>query len=192
MDAIIRRRVMGSGGGVDYSKQYLTIESTSDNNVIYWENFPYATSKQIYYSIDNGGSWTSATSSDEGTQLATLNTGDKLLIKGNNSSYSDQDSAASIFQSTGSYIVYGNIMSLIYGDNFTQNSEFIPNTTYVFNGLFYNNYLTSAENLILPATELVEGCYANMFFGCFYLTKAPELPATTLVEYCHEGMFAYC
>ena len=52
--------------------------------------------------------------------------------------------------------------------------------------------LTSAENLILPATTLTESCYNYMFYGCTSLTTAPELPATTLADYCYMNMFDGC
>jgi hypothetical protein len=44
----------------------------------------------------------------------------------------------------------------------------------------------------LPATELADNCYENMFFNCKSLTQAPELPATTLAECCYQYMFSYC
>ena len=52
------------------------------------------------------------------------------------------------------------------------------------------------ENLIsapeLPAKELSEGCYENMFAGCLHMTEGPELPATTLTGYCYYQMFRNC
>ena len=50
--------------------------------------------------------------------------------------------------------------------------------------------LTEAPEL--PATTLVERCYASMFNFCESLTKAPELPATTLANGCYFYMFAHC
>ena len=90
--------------------------------------------------------------------------------------------------------VGGNIMSLVYGSNFTgQETTFPESFTYNFNGLFMNNTsLTDAENLLLPATTLTTGCYSQMFKGCTYLTKVPELPATTLVNQCYQQMFYGC
>ena len=44
----------------------------------------------------------------------------------------------------------------------------------------------------LPATELADYCYYNMFRGCSYLTKAPKLPATTLKYGCYYAMFQNC
>ena len=43
----------------------------------------------------------------------------------------------------------------------------------------------------LPATQLVDGCYANMFIRSG-LQTAPTLPATQLVKNCYSFMFADC
>ena len=44
--------------------------------------------------------------------------------------------------------------------------------------------LTKAPEL--PATELKEGCYLNMFNECTSLIQAPELPATVLDNSCYD------
>ena len=89
--------------------------------------------------------------------------------------------------------VSGNIMSLLYGDNFKDKTTFSNGSNYVFVLLFVNNtHLINAENLILPATTLADGCYGSMFYGCTSLTTAPKLPATTLADYCYINMFGGC
>ena len=97
--------------------------------------------------------------------------------------------------------VGGNIMSLLYGSNFTGNETTFPNgSSNNFYNLFndmndedgWNRNLVSASELILPATTLNEGCYSAMFSGCISLTTAPALPATTLVNYCYGEMFYGC
>ena len=58
--------------------------------------------------------------------------------------------------------------------------------------MFYNcQKLTTAP--ALPATQLADGCYNQMFQGCSSLTAAPaELPAMTLASQCYYGMFGSC
>ena len=171
----------------DYSTQYLTFESLDDNNAIYLKAVSN-TNVTVSASTDNGSTWTAYTSSTggSGTTIATLNTGGKVLIKGTNEAYTNNR-----FNSSGQFNAYGNIMSLLYGDNFSGQTTLTDN--YLFWGLFYNSTgLTSAENLIMPATTLTEGCYGYMFFNCTSLTKAPELPAATLVDDCYQYMFALC
>ena len=114
--------------------------------------------------------------------------------------------------------IYGNIMSLIYGDDFIGQTVWTERTGYYVNSSFFNGDIRNAKNLILPATTLSknaynsmffgmislitapalpattlsEGCYASMFYGCTNLVKAPVLPANTLVKGCYGGMFANC
>lgn len=57
--------------------------------------------------------------------------------------------------------------------------------------LFYKcNVLTSVPKL--PAKDLADNCYRNMFAECTAIEKAPELPATKLKEYCYYCMFDGC
>lgn len=176
-----------------YDEQYLTIESTSDNNTISLVAANTAITRTISASTDNGSTWTSYTSSTGGTQIASLNTGDKLLLKGVNSTYASSlfTQKYNYFTSSGQFNAYGNIMSLISGDSFV-NADTLT-ATYTFSGLFSGcTYLTSAENIVLPATTLTNRCYSNMFQNCTSLTVAPELPATTLTKSCYYYMFSAC
>ena len=80
----------------------------------------------------------------------------------------------------------GDIRTLIDYEN-----HFIATNNARFMYLFKNcTQLTSAPKL--PATDLADGCYANMFEGCKSLTKAPELPATKLASGCYYFMFSDC
>lgn len=119
------------------------------------------------------------------------------------------------FKSTSRVNVYGNVMSLIYGDNFVSMDTLTEN--YSFVGLFWGTLVVSAENLILPeylseccfrqffygcttlvtppllpSTHLTPDCYRLMFSGCTGLTEMPELPATTLAARCYYEMFSGC
>ena len=175
---------------IDYSQNYLTIESLDDNNTIGWKTNSSKGAKTILVSTDNGATWTSKTPSTAGTTLAILNTGDKLLIKGSNAAYGTQ-SYYNYFVSSARFNVSGNIMSLIYGDNFRGQTTL--STGWNFKYLFWQcTRLISAENLILPATKLIMYCYSYMFMGCSALTSAPTLPATTLATYCYCSMFEHC
>ena len=188
----------------NYAKSYLTIVSTSDNNIIRWKANNSQLLKTISVSTDKGQTWTDKTSSTSGmgTELATLNTGDKLLIKGNNTSYGARISvlhgnvweyawAYNQINSSNTFDIEGNIMSLIYGDNYIGQTAFTD--TYTFYELFsLCIYLNSAKNLVLPATTLTTNCYLNMFEGCTGLTTAPALPATTLESSCYYSMFKDC
>ena len=142
----------------------------------------------------NGGEWVSITSNTGASApTITVNTGDKIKFRGSNTSYGTSASSYSTFgNSTASFEVEGNIMSLINNTNFATLTALQSN--YTFNGLFNGcTGLTSAENLVLPATTLADSCYYNMFAGCSSLTTAPkELPADTLTSSCYAQMFWNC
>lgn len=170
-----------------YDEQYLTFEVVSAGT-IGWKAGTAATPATIYYSI-NDGEWTSLTSSTAGTSF-NVNVGDKVRFKGNNSTYCGGVSASSYMNSfqgtTASVNVYGNIMSLTDGDNFVSAKTF--SSPYVFRSFLSFANLLDAENLILPATALTEGCYMGMLAGTS-ITTAPVLPATTLAKNCYWNMF---
>lgn len=88
------------------------------------------------------------------------------------------------------YNVGGNIMSLLYGENF-ENETTLENNN-IFDHLFAYSGVVDASKLILPATTLTKNCYSGMFVNCTSLTSAPALPATTLTKGCYSGMFQDC
>ena len=182
----------------DYSMDYLTFRILSNGKVFWRSNGSLA--KTIEYSLNNG-TWTSITASTAPVSI-NVSTGDIVRFKGTNQTYATSKSAYSGFgqgeagtsgQSTydndaAEFNIEGNIMSLIYGDNFIDNSEF-NGSTYNFCSLFKKAKCISAENLILPATELTQYCYRAMFSWCTYLTTSPQLPALTLSQGCYWYMF---
>ena len=178
---------------IDYSKIPLTLISLDDNNVIGWKSNKSTNLKTISVSTDNGATWTSYTAStaSAGTTLATLNTGDKLLVKGNNNLYASS-SFYHWFRCTGRFNPVGNMMSLIYGDNFIDKVDFPSGSTYNFAAMFDSCKVITAENLILPATTLTAFCYTNLFQFCTQLTTSPVLGALTLANYSYQLMFTGC
>ena len=160
----------------DYSKQYLTFEALESGTFT-------LSGEAVDYSVDGGTTWTTL---EANTATPTLNQGDKILWKGT------FDCNGKVFTSTCRFNAMGNIMSLMYGDNFVGQTT-IPNSYKFLNGVFKNNTrLVSAENLILPAITLPQYCYCGMFNGCTALTTAPELNATTLATQCCYSMFEGC
>lgn len=177
---------------VDYSTQYLTFEVV-EGGTINFVATDESVSKTISYSLDNGKTWTDLTSSTSYQSMGgTLSAGDKVLVKGRNNTYASNDrSFYNHFASTAKVNVYGNIMSLISGDNFVNNKTLTGINT--FYRLFSDNSkLLSAKNLILPATTLTSFCYYSMFWNCANFKTAPQLPAMTLAEGCYYQMFLDC
>ena len=168
----------------DYSQMYLLFEAIESGTF----KFSGATSAHtLSYSLDDGATWTSLA---HNTDTPTINAGNKIMWKGN---LTPQDfTGIGEFVATGKFDAYGNIMSLLYGDDFVGQIS-LEGKKYAFSYLFGDNTkVVSALNLILPATTLAENCYYNMFKGCTSLTTAPELPATTLAYRCYQYMFKGC
>lgn len=161
----------------DYSKMYLTIKALEDGD--------FNINHKCSYSINNG-SWTEVAS---GTVLS-LSDGDNVRFK-NTAKITDDAFKCAFSGNTIGFEVYGNIMSIRYGDNFTTSNVFKSRDA---EQMFYNcTGLTTAENLVLPATELDLYCYRRMFQGCTNLVKAPKvLPAMEVPMNAYDGMFLSC
>ena len=91
--------------------------------------------------------------------------------------------------------IEGNIMSLIYGDNFSGQTTIQNN--FQFRKLFSGDTtITSAENMVMPATTVTKQCYSQMFQGCSNLTKTPKtIGSSTMTwngDYCWSDMFNSC
>ena len=163
----------------DYSQDYLTFVAKKDGKF----TFTPKNSNTISYSTDNGENWTVGNS-------VTVKSGDKVLWKGTMTPSAYEGSGT--FSSTANFDVQGNVMSLLYGDNFKGQVD-LTGKNNAFGQLFYqNSKVVSAENFSLPATTLAQNCYNGMFEECVSLTTAPELPATTLVNGCYSYMFFNC
>ena len=199
----------------DYGKDYLTFVAKADGTF----KFSATTSSaQINYSLDEGETWTSLASN---TNTPTVTSGSKIMWKaaltpgGVFPSY-----GIGKFSSSAKFDVEGNPMSLLFGDDFKDKTS-LSGKNYVFFSLFASANVVSAENMSLPATTLAQGCYYQMFSGCWNLTTAPtsigdssatipisactnmfsycrslttapQLPATTLARSCYENMFNEC
>lgn len=173
----------------DYPNQYFTMEILTAGTIV-WTAGNSATRRTIEYSKNNGA-WTSICATTAGVSFSVA-AGDVVRFKGTNTTYSTQSGAAyanTFSASTAGFMAYGNIMSLIRGDNFQTAYTFSAN--YVFRNFFYTTNLTDVSNLVLPATALTEGCYMAMF-GSTKITKAPKLPATTLAKNCYWNLFMSC
>ena len=171
----------GGQSNVDYSTMYTTFEALEDGTFSFTKN---GTGDDIQYSKNNGSTWTSLASGE----TVSVVTGDKVMWK-----YTiTPNYGIGTFSSSNKFNASGNIMSLLYSDDFNGQTS-LEGKGNAFKHLFSNcKYLIDSSNLILPPTTLVNACYASMFQGCTSLTTAPELPATTLVNACYASMFQGC
>lgn len=166
------------GDEIDYSVIPFTMRAVEDNTtiqIISRDGYNQENAVEFKYSINNT-EWIQADS----TLIINLNRSDIISIMAT-------DINLCVIKGLGD--VYGNIMSLMYGDNFIGKDIWVSHDTA---GFFKNCDIRNARNLILPATTLKAACYASMFKNCSKLKTAPQLPATTLVERCYYAMFDGC
>lgn len=178
----------------NYNADYFTIESLQDNNTITAVKNSSNQSPVIYYSLDDGNTWSNTTLSSGTVTFGTINTGDKIIFKSTISSWASDWNKYNRFNGSKNFKVYGNIMSLINGDNFTSNSEFASGSSFNLCGLFYGTTtIIDASDLILPATILYMSSYNGMFRGCSNLEYGPKLlPALDVPADGYSSMFEGC
>ena len=156
-----------------YRKQYLTFDIV-ENGTLIWstEGTGNYLSCNISYSLNEGNTWTEISPSNNA--FLNVTQGQKILFKGNNSTYcnsvygnynySGYEYTSHYFGGTALFNAYGNIMSLINGDSFLVSSTL--DSTHTFEKLFKNSKIVNAKNLILPTLTLSNYCYADMFRYC--------------------------
>lgn len=205
-----------AGGAADnYANKYFTIEFTEVTDVTEYTdpdsgdlveytpafsiglNYADHENSTVYIRI-NGGEWQHLTDN----YVAHPDVDDIIEIKATGSVLGDMlnidaldesrfyDAESGKYYTAYKYNVYGNIMSLLEGDDFAD-ATLDDNYTGQFSGAFGGTGLVDARNLILPENT-TEYCYNEMFLNCEFLTHAPILGAQTLSEYCYTDMFSGC
>lgn len=189
----------------DYSDRYFTTIAAEDGVISFNISSAHSTSliTSISYSTDEGETWTTTQNVDGRNSTLEINVnvsnGDRVLWKGIAQGFSEDGYENSFFSSTCLMDVEGNIMSLLYGDDFIGQKS-LNGRNLAFYALFYDYWdgvkatkVRDAYNLCLPATTLSNKCYMNMFYSCTTLLRAPRiLPAETLSSSCYANMFQDC
>ena len=182
-------------------KEYFTIEALENGTNVYFKRHVDSDGDPVTLSVEistDGETWTEKNSDrTPGTLLTTLNAGQKLYIRGNNATYGSKDdddkaNGSSIYGDKDFY-AYGNMMSLVEGENALKGIYSTTLGYYTFACFFEGTNVCShpTKNLILPAKSIAYYGYRNMFFGCTKLVKAPSIFATSSSEGT-IGMFAGC
>ena len=196
--------------GTGYSSEYLTFEITSGGTISFWhDNYGMDVYAIIDYNKNNTG-WVSICSS--GNPSISVVAGDIVQFRGNNQAVGNIPSnfSSAYFCDGGSegwrnqfqtinahFNIYGNIMSMQYGDNFIGQTDFISSgKTYSFAWLFSYTQVNDASNLVLPVKSYTDcfACYWAMFWDCPFLKTAPtiEIGAYSNSSSIFDNMFSSC
>jgi hypothetical protein len=162
-----------------YLSEYFALEAV--------ENCVFKFTSSVEVASAPQGTWTNVAANQSISRTA----GKKTYFR---KTVSSSGAIGTFSASTGNFKASGNIMSLVYGDNFSGQTS-LQGLSYAFQGLFKNcSGLTSIDNLMLPATTLAESCYDKMFRNCTSLTEVPTdlLPSVRLENNCYNEMFEQC
>ena len=172
---------------------YIEDVSGSSNTVQITKSSSNAPTLTIEKSTD-GETWESMGSTSTTAITATVPANGKLYLRCNTTSWCNGWNGQNGINTTGNCNLGGNIMSLLYGSNFTGNETTFPSgSTHTFHGTFDgNSHIIDPSNLLLPSTTMTDNCYTYLFKNCTSLISAPVLPATTLAYECYRQMFAGC
>ena len=174
---------------------YVEDISGSNNTLSIKKSNSYAPTVTIYKSLDQTN-WELMGNTSTTAITATIPANGKVYLKATTNSWGGITSNVIVsnrITTNRNCNVGGNIMSLLYGDNFVGQTTLSNSNDYAFSGLFNENYnLINATNLSLTPRVLSKNCYSGMFEKCSALTTAPELPATSLTYACYYHLFNNC
>lgn len=160
-------------------KDYLTFVANGDAKFKLSGN-------SVSYSLDSGTTWTSLASD---TYSPVISSGSTIMWKATNPTINGTNGIGRFYSSGSTFDVEGNVMSLLYGDNYEGQTALQGENQ--FRELFDSTNVINASGLTLPATAMTANCYRSMFGNCSNLVSAPtEFPATTLADSCYRYMFA--
>lgn len=194
-----------------YRHQYFTTEALADNCVITLniaQNVSISVVTGFYYSRDRI-TWTpilNVSGETQAVSLPAINTGEKYYWKGvnlaisQNGTWEENKNYKNVhISSSQNFKVYGNMFSLLWGDNFIGKNYFPDDTTnYIYAGFFWNcTTLIDAQNLYFPGqhtkgfnvntandtptSDEVINSFNDLFNGCSNLEYGPIIEMLTIV-----------
>lgn len=212
MSILLERRAVSSEG-IDmslYENQYLTTEALESGNISF--DIPAGVSTSYITSISyrkNKGAWTTTNNSSSAITITVpVVAGDVVEWKGiipRSTRVAGSPGYTSKFVANeASFNLYGNLLSLFWGDSFIGKTDWpwrVNNGSLGLGAyaLFEETNVVDASNLILPVLELyISGSsdchfYGGLFRNCTSLIYPPAvLPATTIGPYAYWQMFQGC
>lgn len=178
---------------------YLCFTALDDNTQFTFTKFINLASTaipSISYSMDGGDTWTEVAMSGFGNEdivtTPAVNAGGKVLWKAEAGKFATSPTGYSTFTANGRFNVSGNILSLLYGDNYGDKTD-TRAYTYTFSSLFRDNTnLIDASQLKLPTGHLNAGDLLGLFRGCTSLVHGAPLYAPNIPGSCCYWMYHGC
>ena len=129
----------------DYSQDYLTFRVLTAGSIV-WQAFGTGYTKTIEYSI-NEDPWTSITAASGTSTTFSVSENDVVRFRGSNSTYAGSKANYDGFEGgTARFNIEGNIMSLVYSDNFIGNTTL--SGTYNFCSIFKKSNVIKSQILV--------------------------------------------
>jgi len=175
-------------GSYNANSTPLTFQAIKEGTI----TFTKAITGVVQYKV-NDGTW------QDYSDAISVNAGDKVCFKGDNSTYyvstGEGTGNPSTFACSSACYIYGNVMSLISTDS----QSFSPATSFSGDKSFLrmfegNTNLRSHpyKDLVLPATKLTAQCYQDMFSGCTGLTRSAILADASGATNAYQRMYNGC
>lgn len=119
----------------------------------------------------------------------------RLYLRAETSSWSSSSSFGSnnSINVNKNYSIGGNLLSLLYGEEFNGQTECKNDSANAFLGLFFKEeYLVDASSLQLNAGIVPMGAYDSMFHFCYNLESAPIIKGQTFGNSSCSVLFKEC
>ena len=178
----------------DYVSQYFTVEFISGGTFGYSGTTAHTS---FDYSKDSGLTWNTLSNNVD----ATFNAGETVLMRGEyRDHYKDGWGGSEPmgrldgvrFRSNAVFNFYGNILSLVYCNDFREQTSSWTTKARDYISIFSGmDGLISAENLYLSPSAN-KRTFAGTFANCHNLVSAPALPLYAIGNYTFESMFHNC
>ena len=190
-----------------YRHQYFTTEALVNNcvfSIIIGKSVDTSAVNGFYYSRDRI-TWTfiqNISGQSQTVNLPAINAGEKYYWKGTNYAISQNGTFKTEqnvkLAASQNFKAYGNMFSMLWGDDFI-GKNFFPNdtTNYIYAGFFWNNTkLIDAQNLYFPgqhtkgfkesgndtpSSDEVINSFNDLFNGCSNLEYGPIIEMLTIV-----------
>lgn len=159
-----------------HSEAFYIEDISGSNNTLSITNYQGGPRVTVYKSTD-GITWSSIGTTTSGSSItASIPANGKLYLRCNTDSWAYSDYQHNYINCSGFFNIGGNIMSLIYGTDFTGSETTLPvGARYSFASLFNvrsgSSKLVSARKLVLPLAKLENYCYTAMFYNCSLLSS---------------------